>query len=207
MKSIARKHYRKVLGFFISSLILLMIGVRVFIQSVINNSEHLLLTSTVIAVIAFALLIAAIVFGAMLVYRMWHTLRESEPRVLGAGKAVGFLFIPIFNIYWIFIALTGYSEQLRRVCEVKGYKGVKYPSKNLSLIANILFIISLYPKHDLGFLVLIGVILYLVYLFQCARSVEQLEHAKESYHKVDSERLSKELESMIDEEEIEDLEV
>ena len=41
--------------------------------------------------------------------------RSSQPRVRhSAGAAVGFLFIPVFNLYWIFVATCGLSYELHR---------------------------------------------------------------------------------------------
>ena len=48
---------------------------------------------------------------------MWSSIQDGNART-SPGKAVGFMFIPLFNIYWIFQALWGYSkdynEYLRR---------------------------------------------------------------------------------------------
>lgn len=53
----------------------------------------------------------------ILYYKMWSSIQDGHART-SPGKAVGFMFIPLFNIYWIFQALWGYSkdynEYLRR---------------------------------------------------------------------------------------------
>jgi hypothetical protein len=40
---------------------------------------------------------------------MWTAIQNAEARTT-PGKAVGFLFIPIFNLYWGFHAIWGWSK-------------------------------------------------------------------------------------------------
>lgn len=57
--------------------------------------------------------IATIVFECILLYKIWETLPASY-RKITPGKAVGFMFIPFYNFYWVFenyISLVrGYYE-------------------------------------------------------------------------------------------------
>jgi hypothetical protein len=48
----------------------------------------------------------------MLMYRFWTCLPPGVRRTT-PGKAVGYTFIPIFNIYWIFILLVGFAGDFR----------------------------------------------------------------------------------------------
>ena len=47
-------------------------------------------------------------------YRAWNCLRFGAPRTT-PGKAIGFLFIPIFSVYWIFVALYGLAQDWTRI--------------------------------------------------------------------------------------------
>jgi hypothetical protein len=47
-------------------------------------------------------------------YRAWSLLHWGSPTTT-PGKAVGFLFIPFFNLYWIFIAYHGLAKDWNRV--------------------------------------------------------------------------------------------
>jgi hypothetical protein len=69
----------------------------------------------------------AFIVLAIFVYKMWTVVPSSAARTT-PGKAVGFLFIPIFNLYWMFVALWGWAKdwnayaagadgQLRRTSE------------------------------------------------------------------------------------------
>lgn len=69
-------------------------------------------------VILLVLCGAAIITAAIIQYiyigRLWSCLRYSNPRTT-AGKAVGFLFIPLFNFYWIFTAFHGLAQDWNRI--------------------------------------------------------------------------------------------
>lgn len=54
------------------------------------------------------LLYAGIV-ALVLCYKMWEAIQDGHARTT-PGKAVGFLFIPLFNCYWIFQVYWGFSK-------------------------------------------------------------------------------------------------
>jgi len=60
------------------------------------------IVSSLIAIYAFVVL-------AILIYKMWKALPAGVARTT-PGKAVGFLFIPLFNFYWWFPALWGWAQ-------------------------------------------------------------------------------------------------
>lgn len=51
--------------------------------------------------------IASVVLFCIILYRSWEQIQDGRARTT-PGKAVGFLFIPFFNLYWIFEAYTGF---------------------------------------------------------------------------------------------------
>ncbi|MFQ5570083.1 MAG: hypothetical protein ACE5G0_10445 [Rhodothermales bacterium] len=55
------------------------------------------------------LAIYGVVVFAVLLYKMWASIQDGHART-SPGKAVGFLFIPFFNIYWAFQALWGFAR-------------------------------------------------------------------------------------------------
>jgi heme/copper-type cytochrome/quinol oxidase subunit 4 len=63
------------------------------------------------AVVVMWLLLALIptIYGVIiwlrLIYKMWQAIQDGHARVT-PGTAVGFLFIPIFNLYWVFRAVA-----------------------------------------------------------------------------------------------------
>lgn len=66
-----------------------------------------------IVLVGFLVLIAATVVGCILTYRSWRVIQDGHART-GPGRAVGFSFIPFFNLYWMFVAIHGYSIDANR---------------------------------------------------------------------------------------------
>ena len=54
-------------------------------------------------------LIGSVVIELMLHYKMWSAIQDDYAS-LSAAKAVGLLFIPVFNIYWVLYAVVGFAE-------------------------------------------------------------------------------------------------
>ncbi len=67
--------------------------------------------STLIATFAAAdvFLVCSVAIELMLFYKMWAAIKDSQTSI-SPGRAVGFLFIPVFNIYWALLMLTGFTE-------------------------------------------------------------------------------------------------
>ncbi len=66
---------------------------------------------TLIATFAAAdvFLIVSVAIEYMLFYKMWAAIQDDEASI-SPGKAVGFLLIPVFNIYWALLMVTGFAE-------------------------------------------------------------------------------------------------
>ena len=56
--------------------------------------------------IGLPMLIAGVVLRMILLYRCWELIQDGRARST-PGKAVGFCFIPFFNLYWIFQTVPG----------------------------------------------------------------------------------------------------
>jgi hypothetical protein len=53
--------------------------------------------------------IASMVLFYIIVYKSWKLIQDGHART-SAGKAVGFQFIPFFNLYWVFEAFPGFFK-------------------------------------------------------------------------------------------------
>ena len=69
----------------------------------------------VMGIISF---IAAFVISYILLYRFWAVIQDGKART-NPSKAVGFCFIPLFNIYWNYVATVGLAEDINRYCREK----------------------------------------------------------------------------------------
>ena len=77
-------------------------------------------------------LITATVSFCMLHYQLWKLIPKEIARTT-PGKAVGFLFIPFFNLYWVFISYLGLSKNMN---ETLRQRGIQYQAnESLALAA------------------------------------------------------------------------
>lgn len=59
-------------------------------------------------------LLLSTIFFYINIYRAWSCLRAGAPRTT-PGMAIGMLFIPFYNIYWIFVAIAGLPKDWNRI--------------------------------------------------------------------------------------------
>ena len=71
------------------------------------------LAGMLVCVCSYAVLFGGIVMFYIALYRAWSVLPPGHGRTT-PGKAVGFMFIPLFNLYWIFVALPGLADDWNR---------------------------------------------------------------------------------------------
>lgn len=131
---------------------------------------HVSLTITLLGLLWIGLMIISMVYQCMLLYNLWKIIPPSIARTT-PGKAVGFLFIPFFNWYWIFIAYYMLVKQLNTVSTQKGLPPMLSPE--LALIGCILFIIP-----QLNF---IGGILLIILLYQMKNTAIQIIRSDEEW--------------------------
>ncbi len=62
------------------------------------------------------LMILSAVVTFILIYKMWAAIQGRGART-SAGKALGFLFIPLFNFYWAFQVYWGWTKDYNRIHE------------------------------------------------------------------------------------------
>ncbi|MEK6233369.1 MAG: hypothetical protein N2C14_01525, partial [Planctomycetales bacterium] len=58
-------------------------------------------------------LILGVVLEMRLLFKMWSAIQDGEPRTT-PGEAIGYLFIPGFNLYWMFQAYWGWARDFNR---------------------------------------------------------------------------------------------
>lgn len=69
---------------------------------------------TVILVAAAACQISWWALNLVYLGRLWKALQHGRARTT-PGKAVGLLFVPFFNLYWIFVAIYGLAQDWNRI--------------------------------------------------------------------------------------------
>lgn len=61
-------------------------------------------------------LLAAAVLQYILIYKLWQVIQDGHARTT-PGKAIGFLFIPFFNLYWYYVAFHGLARDMNGYIE------------------------------------------------------------------------------------------
>ena len=99
--------------------------------------------------ISSILIIITFVLFYIILYRVWKFIIEKEhelgltPSIPSAGQAVGYLFIPLFNIYWLFKGIGKLPLEINIVA--KKYDLQKRVQDNLGYIIGILALIGIIP--------------------------------------------------------------
>lgn len=83
----------------------------------------------------------AMIFHLVFVYKFWKSIQDGQARMT-PGKAVGFLFIPFFNIYWLFQVYPGFATDYNRYIREKGI-AAKPLSQGLLIWMTIFAIVSI----------------------------------------------------------------
>ncbi|MDR3199783.1 MAG: zinc ribbon domain-containing protein [Planctomycetaceae bacterium] len=126
-----------------------------------------------VILIGVTALIISNIFYLMFLYAVW---RQIPPKIAQTtpNKAVGFMFIPLFNLYWQFIALYGLGKKLNQTLQIIGLK----PSvnANVGLWICILSIAAHAPLGNLAGIVigLIAIILALIFMFSLKNAAHKL---------------------------------
>lgn len=65
-------------------------------------------------ILGWLALVPAAVFSALILHRGWSAVQDGRAQTT-PGKAVGFCFIPFFNLYWNFVASYGLMKEFNRL--------------------------------------------------------------------------------------------
>jgi len=102
------------------------------------------------------------IYFLITLYRTWSVIKSSIARTT-PGKAIGFLFIPLFNAYWQFVAVKGLADDISTTLSMDNLN-VRKPSRKLALTYCILIVsssfLSAIPGDDLDVIALIVTLTY-----------------------------------------------
>jgi hypothetical protein len=69
-----------------------------------------------LVMVCWAPLLIAIIAFWVLLYKAWAAIQDGYTPV-SPGKALGFMFIPLFNIYWMFIGIGSWGREFNSFAE------------------------------------------------------------------------------------------
>lgn len=115
---------------------------------------------TSIILIGIPVLIAAYVLWFMFMFKCWNQIQDGYQKTT-PGKAIGFLFIPFFNLYWQFVAIHGLAQNLNAYGE---RHGIAFPrvAEGLALTYCILVLCCIVPL--LNYLIPFALIVIIIIL-------------------------------------------
>jgi len=115
-----------------------------------------------IVLIGIPALIAAVVINYILLYRFWLLIQDGKART-SPGVAVGFCFIPFFNIYWIYVAYVGLAKDINLYCRERQIN-CQPVNEGLALAWYILTLVTVIPYA--GFITAIPVLIVQIILLK-----------------------------------------
>jgi FHA domain len=142
------------------------------VSPIVNVVASFALVATVVAMrenpaaalLLFAVEIAALLFAGVLscvlVYKMWDSIQDGYARTT-PGKALGFLFIPFFNLYWIFQVWWGFAKDYNAYCDRREFQ-VKKLEEGLFLAFCIVMLAMVIPFVNIVALVADWVIFFMI---------------------------------------------
>ncbi len=98
-------------GTFAGSMVLMVVSFFAMIAGAASGSMN---TGLILFFLALGIHTFSIVLFHMYLYRAWFCLQMGGVRT-SPGKAIGFLFIPFFNFYWVFVAINGLAKDWNHV--------------------------------------------------------------------------------------------
>ena len=143
------------------------------------DSTFGLLVGLLFIIVAIVLSVLTFVFGCLILHKLWSLIPTHKARTT-PGQAVGFLFIPLFDLYWVFIAIYGLAKALnaetgrKSVSEVASFiyccsfcvyivaffwervAGSEAPAWIVSIVQNVLWFVMLRQMKNAGRLILQG---------------------------------------------------
>lgn len=129
-----------------------------------------------VAFITIFIAIGGWFFGVMLLQQFWKIVPEDIARIT-PGKAVGFIFIPFFNFYWVFVAYFGLGKDMN---EALRQRGIQYQVNEILGITFCILVISaaiLSMISYLGYWLFLAANIVMVLFFKSVKdgAVELLE--------------------------------
>ena len=166
---------------FWGSFALLLLGVVLVVGSA---DPGLVIVGGSFVAISFLLGISAAVLSLIILHRAWTAIQPlrhilpSERNMPTPGKAAGFLFIPFFNLYWVFVAYYGLAKRANRLLADRG-SNVRPANDGLALTFAILSVSSVLAGVPL--LGVIYAIIFLVIAYLVHRDVDRISRLLPAY--------------------------
>ena len=153
-----------VIGGAIAGLLLFCAGVTAIVVLVnrpdIGDIILWIIVSVLVILLGIALLVVNVIFSCMLLYKAWQAIQGGQARTT-PEKAVGFIFIPVYNFYWYFIAYWAFARDYNLYLQLKSLDLPRLPEK-LFLSYPILLLCALIPLAGYAIGITALIILFII---------------------------------------------
>ena len=127
-----------------------------------NFSARMFEAQEFTVIVGFIPLVFAVVYTCLLHYKCWKAVPSGFARTT-PGKAVGFLFIPFYNLYWVFPSFGGLGKDCAALASKNGLQGFSSLA-GLGLSYAILWIGALLTYNVPGLGLLLDVAAFVIWL-------------------------------------------
>lgn len=131
--------------------VMIAMGIQAAMQGKVNSEADMervmqgwLIGMGVFGILLMVVVVLMTVFAMILLYRYWAVMQPYSKRTT-PGKAVGFLFIPFYNLYWMFVAYHGLAKDIDTYLDKNRDSKAPRPSTGLVLATVILMLVSFVP--------------------------------------------------------------
>lgn len=93
-------------------------------------------TLRVLSVLTF---LTAVVVMMVLLYKLWNSIQDGHART-SPDRAIGLLYIPLFNVYWLFQVFWGFARDYNRLVDRRKLRVSKLP-EGLFLVSTIVYVL------------------------------------------------------------------
>lgn len=172
ISGVKRAHYGLWITLAILTNVLSVFGIVLVFIGEDSYEEGLVTLGVLLCVLGVGLGIWMLILYFIYIHRMWRMLPDSYARTT-PGKAVGFCFIPFYNLYWIFVALHGWSKDYNRFINETGRAHIQRVPEGLFLVMCIFIIIGAIPF--ISYVVAIpNVILSMIVVYYICRAINAM---------------------------------
>ena len=110
-------HFRIMQGCLATGLVLL--GFFVLLRGAPIGGDAIYYFANFLLLVAGFAGIVGFVFGLILLYQLWKVIPEDIARTT-PPNAVGYMLVPLFFLYWMFVAVVGLSEDMNKTFRHRG---------------------------------------------------------------------------------------
>lgn len=123
-----------------------------------------------ISLLGIAMIIVNILFSCLLLYKSWQAIQGGQTRIT-PEKALGFIFIPVYNFYWYFIAYWAFARNYNLYLQQKSIDPPQLPEK-LFLSYPILLLCALIPYAGFA----IGIAAVVIFFIISNKSIDAINN-------------------------------